>query len=500
MRIGFFGFKALLMSAAMALVTGTQAYADEAVQNGKIAFTSGHERIGYTLDLMAADGSGRSSFLNPADEDSSAQWSPDGLKIAFIEKVGRAYTLYITNADGTGKDLVEPGVDPYGWAWSPDGESIAYSAERNGNTDIYVETIPGPAEARRITTNAAADFSPDWSPDGARIAFISKRDGDNDIYIKRVSSSIRESKFTFDSFYNGYPKWSPNGRGLAYVTIGNGASNIYTRSPSDQWAINLTLGQIDSVNEAEWSADGSTIIFGGFDDGWSQVYSVTTDGAGQPRKLSNGRSQDMRPKWSPDGSKIVFESIRDGSKDILIMDRDGSNETNLTRTANLDESMPNWQPLYPDDGGPDDPPDPPQPPDEPEKPQIKIMKRALARSRNIVVRLRCISLSQRRCKGRLTLRRPRSSRWLRRTVAGKGFNIKAGKTSRVRVPLYRSVVASNKQQDRRLVRRVRRISRSGGRMALKASATLLQTGTAQVQAEASKRIIVTRTLKGRVRN
>ena len=34
-----------------------------------------------------------------------------------------------------------------------------------------------------MTTNAAADNSPDWSPDGTKIAFASKQTGNGDVYV-----------------------------------------------------------------------------------------------------------------------------------------------------------------------------------------------------------------------------------------------------------------------------------------------------------------------------
>jgi hypothetical protein len=47
---------------------------------------------------------------------------------------------------------------------------LAFSAERAGNTDIYVAALDGTG-LRRLTTAPGADFDPSWSPDRTRVAY-----------------------------------------------------------------------------------------------------------------------------------------------------------------------------------------------------------------------------------------------------------------------------------------------------------------------------------------
>ena len=59
---------------------------------------------------------------------------------------------------------------------------IAFQSMRDGNPEIYVMNADG-SDPKRLTIEAADDYTPVFSPDGEKIAFTSERDGDQEIYI-----------------------------------------------------------------------------------------------------------------------------------------------------------------------------------------------------------------------------------------------------------------------------------------------------------------------------
>lgn len=63
--------------------------------------------------------------------------------------------------------------------FSPDGSLVAFSAEYDGNTDVYVVPATG-GNPVRLTSHPGQDLVFGWSPDGKRVLFSSLRDSAND--------------------------------------------------------------------------------------------------------------------------------------------------------------------------------------------------------------------------------------------------------------------------------------------------------------------------------
>jgi Tol biopolymer transport system component len=94
--------------------------------------------------------------------------------------------------------------------WSPDGQRIAFTSERSGNLDIWVQQVAG-GPPLQLTNDPAPDWTPDWSPDGSRIVFRSERDGGGLFVMSALGGPARRLT-TF-----GYrPLWSPDGSRILF--------------------------------------------------------------------------------------------------------------------------------------------------------------------------------------------------------------------------------------------------------------------------------------------
>jgi Tol biopolymer transport system component len=162
---------------------------------------------GYRGDLylIRPDGTDQTRLTNTADisRDGDLVWSPDGSRIAFSAYRGGNLEIFVMNVDvildGTeGSQLQQLTESPTGvrnlvTSWSPDGGKLAFSSDRDGNTEIYLMGQDG-SNVVRLTNNTNYDGEPCWSPDGEQIVFSSDRDGDIEVYVLNVAEAIENAE------------------------------------------------------------------------------------------------------------------------------------------------------------------------------------------------------------------------------------------------------------------------------------------------------------------
>ena len=160
----------------------------------QIAFESNRDGD-FEIYVMDADGGNPRRLTNNPAKDYAPSWSPDGTHIAFESyrdnDKGHNIEIYVMDADGSNLQRLTNNLtedkDP---AWSPDGERIVFRARRDGHVEnkfgityeIYVMDADG-GNQQKLTNNRGWDWDPVWSPDSERIAFTSDRDGNSEIYV-----------------------------------------------------------------------------------------------------------------------------------------------------------------------------------------------------------------------------------------------------------------------------------------------------------------------------
>ena len=101
-----------------------------------------------------------------------------------------------------------------GATWSPDGRFIAYSSDRGGKFDIWVQQVSG-GDPVQITKGPGHNWQPDWSPDGKYIAYRSE-DGNGGLFIvPALGGEGLERKIASFGYY---PIWSPDSSELLFRT------------------------------------------------------------------------------------------------------------------------------------------------------------------------------------------------------------------------------------------------------------------------------------------
>jgi Tol biopolymer transport system component len=312
-------------------------------------------------------------------------WSPDGRRIAFLNRHNGSKELSIVNADGSGQRKLTRYARSFATpAWSPDGRKIAFESLRNGDGGISVVNADGSGE-RRLAGNATA---PTWSPDGQKLAFFSgstihviDADGSEHTLMRLPAAGRRALAWSPDGrklaflqdgscgqfCFNLYvvnsdgsglrnltaklgiprgvgagvgagpasdPAWSPDGRKIAFVRLNAGLdrSPVYLVKADGSGLHNLTPKPVGAYADPAWSPDGRKLAFVGERDGNAEVYVMNANGSGQ-RNLTRNPAFDSDPAWSPDGRKILFVSNREGKYGVHIMNADGSGHRRLAQSG-----------------------------------------------------------------------------------------------------------------------------------------------------------------------
>ena len=250
--------------------------------------------------------------------------------------------IYVMDVDGgepravTRHAAIDQNAD-----WSPDGLRLAFMSNRSGDYEVFVIAINSMG-LRQLTSNASSNGFPRWSPDGAKLLFTSMRDGDLELYVMDADGS-NQIRLTWNPGDDVAGTWSPDGSRIAFVSgRSGGAREIYVMGADGTNPVRLTRDGTDKGGRVAWSPDGAKLAFYAFRNGTADIYVLNTDGT-ELTALTNNPANDRWPVWSPDGTRIAFSSDRDGDDEIYLMNRDGTGLVRLTNSPGLDV-LDAWRP------------------------------------------------------------------------------------------------------------------------------------------------------------
>lgn len=229
--------------------------------------------ISLVLNLSAIDIKNTRMLSQPAISDSH---------IAFIY----AEDLWVANLDGTQarRLTVDSGIESNP-VFSPDGSLIAFSAQYDGNTDVFLVPATG-GVPKRLTWHPGNDLVRGFTPDGKSVLFASQRNIHttryNQLFTVPAEGGFPQQLKIPNAWHASY---SPDGKYMAYTPI---------PERFQQWK-NYRGGTVSEI----W-------LFN-FDD--HSVVKIP-----QPE----GRSNDTQPMWM--GDYVYFMSDRNGEFNLFSYD------------------------------------------------------------------------------------------------------------------------------------------------------------------------------------
>jgi len=164
--------------------------------------------------------------------------------------------------------------------YSPDGGRIAFSSNRTGTSQIWTCAADG-AQCVQVTTfdGQSRAGTPRWSPDGSQIVFDSSAAGQVDIYV--VNSSGGPPRRLTDATHGRTPSWSHDGRWIYFSCRVTGRNEIWKIPSAGGKAVQLTRNGGTSVFE---SPDGRTLFYMKTDQA-TKLFRSAVDGSGETELL-----------------------------------------------------------------------------------------------------------------------------------------------------------------------------------------------------------------------
>jgi Tol biopolymer transport system component len=240
----------------------------------------------------------------------SAQFSPDGSRIAYVSNSSGSWEVWTAGADGAGpRQLTKFGGPLLGTVhWSPDGKSLAFDARPKGYSQIFIMNADG-AGLRPVNRNNAEEKMPNFSRDGKWIYFNSNRDGAQRLWKKSLVSGEElrlAENFATDSAE------SVDGRTVYFLSRGPG---IYEVAASGGQA-RLAPGLADANPRRVWAVDQKGIWYLNPGIGTLMLFSLEARSARAVLPLT--RPVADTPSLSVFGDQLVFAREGLSRSDLMI--------------------------------------------------------------------------------------------------------------------------------------------------------------------------------------
>ena len=280
---------------------------------------------------------------------------PDTAKIAFSANREGNRDIYVMNPDGSQQvNITNHRADDVSPVWSPTGEHTLFASDHEhkawGTWDLYLMEPDG-SNVRKVFDKSARRSSPVWSPDGKRIAYNYGELGNILLYIGTIDGKNEERVAI-----GGTPAWSPDGTEIAFVV----------KAGAKRWEINILNVQTRKqkvffppkavpswVRGPAWSPTGDKLAFA-----WlhrvpladfletETIYTVNRDGTRLTQIVAEAKSPATDPIWSPRGDELLYARWKHETKHIFKIALNEGQSEQLTHIGFWNDPTDWFDPAY----------------------------------------------------------------------------------------------------------------------------------------------------------
>ncbi len=236
------------------------------------------------------------------------------------------------------------GSEPAGYYRFPalHGATVVFTAEG----DLWTVSTEG-GEARRLTTHLGQETRAAISPDGTQVAFSADYEGATEVYVMPLAGGLPK-RLTWLGETAHVAGWTPAGE-VIYTTRHFSTLPNYQLVIVDPKTLAERLLPLAQASEAAYEPSGKTLFFTRFSPqpsftkryrgGTAQNLWRFAEGDGEARPLTADFAGTSRwPSWWQ--GRVYFASDRDGTLNLWSMEEDGTGLTQHTRHHGWDLRSP----------------------------------------------------------------------------------------------------------------------------------------------------------------
>jgi tricorn protease len=344
-----------LLSSTVSIAQETRLLSEPAISDSHISFI-------YAEDLWVANRDGSNPIRLTIDEgiESNPIFSPDGTKIAFNAQYdGNTDVFIIPVSGGVPKRLTWHPYTDLVRDFSADGSKVMFASQRNTYTNRHIQLFTISTNGGSVTQLKIPNaFWASYSNDDSRMAYTPLSDAFDQwkhyrggrisrIWVyNNTSHKVEEISKPTGGCNDSNPQWS--GEYIYFKSDRNGEFNLYRYNVN-----NKEISQLSSFKDfpvISLSANKDAIIFE--QAGYLHTYNIAS---GSIKKLNiqiNTDLLELRPRFvtddnyirsgaiSPSGARVVF----DYRGDIITVPAKKGDPKNITNTTGVHEKFPEWSP------------------------------------------------------------------------------------------------------------------------------------------------------------
>jgi Tol biopolymer transport system component len=262
--------------------------------------------------------------------------SPDLSKVAMTrqDSGAAAADIWITDlqTQNTQRLTLDP-ADDLNPVWAPDSRRVAFTTFRNGNADVYVQSVDRQGDAVPLLNSPADEYVEDWSEDGKFIAYRLGKEGYDDLWALPIGTdgkpgkpfAVVEGKYQKDE-----PQFSYDGKWLAYTSDESTRFQVYVMA----FPGGAPKGQVtppDGGGQPRWRKDGKELFYRAINNDRVMAVDLTLGDTVSPG-IAHPLFQGANVGAARDATRHMWSVTPDG-KQFLVRLANNSGTTGINRSS-----------------------------------------------------------------------------------------------------------------------------------------------------------------------